>query len=170
MEQNTRLPTFHQNPQFQLAVREYQRQARDAVSQAALVSSARHEVTLILEVRQATCHNQPTMQHRERDILLRLGEEAQDALWQQRAYMVHEQHHFVEEGEAAIHVIRYQMESEQRASLRILESVSQDRDFVRQKAQHLRDKRRDGKETMDSQCLFHIILMGKILVGQSISQ
>ena len=53
--------------------------------------------------------------------------------------MVREQHQLVEEGEAQRNVVRYQTESVQRASLRILESVSQERDRVRQEAQHLRD-------------------------------
>ena len=49
-------------------------------------------------------------------ILLRLGAQAQDALRQQRAHMAHEQH---------------QLAQEQRASLRIIESVTQERDVVR---------------------------------------
>ena len=69
MEQNTRLALFHQNEQFQLAVREHQRRARDAVSQAVLDSSDRLEVTLSLELRQAQLGNVSTIQHRERDIL-----------------------------------------------------------------------------------------------------
>ena len=52
--------------------------------------------------------------------------------------MVHEQHQLVEEREARIHFVRHQMESEQRASLRILESASQERDPVRQEAQNYR--------------------------------
>ena len=57
----TRLAMFHQYQQFQLAVREHQRLARDAVSQAVLVSSARHEVTLILGVRQAQLNDDSTV-------------------------------------------------------------------------------------------------------------
>ena len=79
------------------------------------------------------------MQHRERDIFLRLGKEAQEPLRHQRAHMVHEQLQLLEEGEAQINFVRHRMESEQRASLRILQSVSRERDLVRQEAYHLRD-------------------------------
>ena len=71
-------------------------------------------------------------------MFLRLGDETQDELRQQKAHAVHEQHQLAEEGEARIHFDRQQVESEQRAALRILESVSQDGDFVRQEAQRLR--------------------------------
>ena len=43
VEQITRLAMFRQNQQFQLAVREHQRLARDVVSEAVLDSSARFE-------------------------------------------------------------------------------------------------------------------------------
>ena len=58
---------------------------------------------------------------------------------QQRAHMVHEQHQLVDEGEAQTHCVRHRMESEHRASFRILESVSKERDLVRQEALHLHD-------------------------------
>ena len=54
MELNARLASSHQNQQFQHAVREHQRRARDAVSQTVLESSVRLEVTLSLELRQGT--------------------------------------------------------------------------------------------------------------------
>ena len=50
-----------------------------------------------------------------------------------------EQHQLVDEGEAQTHCVRHKMESGQRASLRVLESVSQERDLVRQEALHLHD-------------------------------
>ena len=65
-----------------------------------LGSSARLQVTLSLELRQAQLTNESTMQRRERDILLRLGNDAQDALQQQKAQLVHEQPHLVHEREA----------------------------------------------------------------------
>ena len=64
--------------------------------------------------------------------------EAQEAPRQQRTHMVHEQHQLVA-GEAQINFDRYQMELVKRACLRILKSVSHERDFVRQEAQHLHD-------------------------------
>ena len=57
----------------------------------------------------------------------------------ERAHVVHERHQLVEKGEPQIHFFRHQVESERLASLRILESVSQEPDLVRQEAQHLRD-------------------------------
>ncbi len=77
------------------------------------------------------------MQQRERDIFLRLGNEVHETLRQQRAHMVHDQQQLVQEGEAKINFVRLLVESEQRASWRTLESVSQD--MVRQEAQHFRD-------------------------------
>ena len=69
-----------------------------AVSKAVLdSSSARLEVTWSLELTEAQLNNKSTMHQRERDILFWLGNEGQDALRQQRARMVHEQHQFVEE-------------------------------------------------------------------------
>ena len=44
MERNARLAMFHRNQQLQVAVREHQRLARDAVSQAVLDSLARLEM------------------------------------------------------------------------------------------------------------------------------
>ena len=79
------------------------------------------------------------MQHRERDMFLRLGNGAQDAFRQERTHMVHEQHRIVEEEEARINFVPNHMESEQPAPLSILESVAQKRDLVRQ-AQNLRDR------------------------------
>ena len=134
MEQNARLAMFHQHQQFQLAVFEHQRLARDAVSQAVLNSSARFQKTLSLELRQAQLNNETAVRHSERTMFFRVGNETQEAPRQQRAHMVHEQHQLVEEGEAHRNVARHHMESEQRASLRILESVPQECDptlFVR---------------------------------------
>ena len=74
-------------------------------------------------MRQAQLNNESTMQQRETCVLLRLGTEPQEALRQQRAHMVHEQHQLVQEGEAQISFVLRCMESEQRASLRMHEST-----------------------------------------------
>ena len=84
MEQSSRLASVHQGQQFQHAVREHQRLARGAVSQAILDSPARFETSLSLELKQAQFHNESTMQQRERVMVLRLGNEAQDARRQRR--------------------------------------------------------------------------------------
>ena len=49
------------------------RLARKSVTQAPLDSSARFETTLSLELEQAQCNNESTMQQRGRDIFLRHG-------------------------------------------------------------------------------------------------
>ena len=46
VEQNIRLALFHHKQHFQLAVREHQRRARDAVRHAVFDSSARLEVNI----------------------------------------------------------------------------------------------------------------------------
>ena len=102
VEQRIRDALFHQH---QLAVREHQRLARDAVSQAVLDSSARLEVTLSSEWKQAQRHN---VQCRERNILLRLDNEAlKKHFGSKKSIMVHEQHHFVEGGEADTYIYIY---------------------------------------------------------------
>ena len=53
--------------------------------------------------------------------------------------MLREQNQLVQEGEAQINVVHHQMESEQRAFLMILETVSQDREVVCQEEQNFRD-------------------------------
>ena len=58
VEQNIRLALVHHK--FQLAVREHQRRARDAVRHAVFDSSARLELTLGLELRQAQQNNEST--------------------------------------------------------------------------------------------------------------
>ena len=83
-------------------------------------------MTLSLESRQAQLDKESAVQHRERLVFLRLCNEAQ-----QRAHMVHEQHQFVAEEDAQIHVVRHQYGFGQRASLRILASVSQECDVTR---------------------------------------
>ena len=79
-------------------------------------SYARFDIALSLELRQAQLDNESAIQHKERKMFLRLGDEAQDKLRQQKAHRVHEQHQLVEEGEARIHFNRHQVESEQRAA------------------------------------------------------
>ena len=55
--------------------------------------------------------------------------------------MAHEQHQVFADGEAKINVVRHQLESQQRAPLRILESTSKERDIVLQQARRSRDSR-----------------------------
>ena len=109
----------------------------NVVSQAVLDSAARSGTTLSLELRQAQLNHESVVQQ-ERDMSYDLVTKRKMHFGQQRAHMVHE-HHQVDEGEAQIHYVRHQMESEQRASFMILESVSQERDLVRQEALHLHD-------------------------------
>ena len=52
------------------------------------------------QLKQAQLDNESAVQHRERYIFLRRGNEAQEILRQQRAHIFHEQHQLVEEIEA----------------------------------------------------------------------
>ena len=99
-DDGTVLPSFIKNHQFQLAVREHQRLARDAVGQAVLDSSARSGTTLSLELRQAQLNHESAVQHRERDMSFDLVTKLKMHFGQQRAHMVHEHHQLVHEGEA----------------------------------------------------------------------
>ena len=65
-----------------------------------------------------------------------MAAKCQEALQQQRAHVVHEQHQLVQEREAQINFVVCQKESGRRASLGILESVSKDCEIVRQEAQN----------------------------------
>ena len=51
MERNARLALFYQDQLFEIAVREHQRQARDAVNQALSESSEHYEVMMMQESR-----------------------------------------------------------------------------------------------------------------------
>ena len=64
--------------------------------------------------------------------------------------MVHKENQFAQEGEAQASFFLDQMESEQRPSWRILESVSQDRDFVRQEASNFWDVFKDPNRLQSS--------------------
>ena len=50
MEKGSRLAMSHQHRGFQLAVQDHRRRAPEAVSQAVVESSARHETNLALEL------------------------------------------------------------------------------------------------------------------------
>ena len=132
VEQNA-LAMFHQNQPFQLTVRDHQRLARDAVSRAVLDSSDRFEMKLSLELRQAQLNNESTMQHRDRVNFLRLGNEVQETIWGTSNV-----NSLKRERPKSIKFFRHQLESEQRPSSRILESVPQERDHVRQEPQNCR--------------------------------
>ena len=114
---------FQQHQLFQLAVREHQRLARGAVSQAVLESSGQIETTSSLELRQA-----------QLDIT---GNEicSFDLVTKPKMLSTAKSTY----GTRAKKQKRHQMESEPRAFLRIIGPVSQERDFVHQEAPHLHD-------------------------------
>ena len=109
------LSVMEQNAaKFRLAVREHQRVAPRCSQSSGIgwILQIDLKKALGLELRQAQLNKESAALHRERDILLRLGNEAQERLRQQNAHTVHE---------------------------RLSNPVSQERDLVRQRAQHLRD-------------------------------
>ena len=94
IEQKTSLSFFQQNQGHQIAVQEHLTSRRcGESSQTVFESSARYETMLMMELRAAQMNNEPTVEQRERDILFRIGNEAQTAVRQQRAHMLteHEQ-------------------------------------------------------------------------------
>ena len=102
-----------------------------------------------MELRPAHLKNESAVQHTERHIFLRRGNETQEALRQQSPHMVHEQQQLVAEVEAQVNLVRHQMKPEQRTSLRTFESVSQESDVACKVAQHLRgDNHRSEKAAL----------------------
>ena len=65
--------------QFQIAVREYQRQARDAVSQAVQESSENHEVMIMQEIQGIQNRSEEQMEENERRLAQMIGSEAPEA-------------------------------------------------------------------------------------------
>ena len=100
---------FHQDQQFHHAIREHQRFARNTVSQEVLDSSVRLEVTLSFELRQAQLNNESVVQFRERNIFLRGCNDAQDALRQQTACVLHEQNRLIPGGDDQMDFVRHHM-------------------------------------------------------------
>ena len=104
-----------------------------------LDTSARREVKWSLELRQAQLDNESTMQQRETCVFLRLGTEPQEALRQQRAHMVHEQHQLVQERRSS-NKFRSALHGIGAASVFEDPRInSQERDVLRQEARHFQD-------------------------------
>ena len=71
-------------------VQEHQRRARDAVNHAVLDSSARCETAVSMESRAAQRNGETTTVTREREILFKIGSEAQAPLRHPRAHLLTE--------------------------------------------------------------------------------
>ena len=84
MERDARYALFCQNHPFQIAVREYQRQARDAVSQAVQESSERCEAVVMREVQGIRNRYEGRMGENEKKVAHGIGSEAREALRGQR--------------------------------------------------------------------------------------
>ena len=137
MEQSTRLAFVHQSQLFHPTV-------QGTSTTCPRFSKARSIGSLIpirnnIELGTETSATEQKIVHaatRTR-YYFRVGSEAQLALRERSAHKADKQTQLVE-GETQIHFFLHQMESEQRAPMMILESVSQNREIVRQEAQHFR--------------------------------
>ena len=92
MERDARYALFYQDQQFKIAVRRFQRQARDAVNQAVRESSENYVVMMMQEFQGNQYRYEGRMEENERRVTQVIGSEARDALRGQRSQMLHEPH------------------------------------------------------------------------------
>ena len=84
MERDDRYALFYQNHLFQIKVREFRRDARDAVSQAVQESSKNFEVQMTQEILGGQNRYEGRMEEHERRVAQMIGSEARGALRGQR--------------------------------------------------------------------------------------
>ena len=90
LDQLARSALFLQNHQFQIAVREYQQQARDADSQAVQESSESYKVVMMQEIQGIPNRYEGRMEEHERRVAQMIGSEAREASRGQRNHMLQE--------------------------------------------------------------------------------
>ena len=90
LERDPRYALFFQDQQLKIAVRKYQRQARDAVNQAVKESSEHCEVKRMREFQGIQNRKEGRMDENERRVAQMIGSDARDALRGQRSRMLHE--------------------------------------------------------------------------------
>ena len=90
MERDARHALFCQHHQFQIAVREYQRQARDAVNQAVQESSESYQVLMMQVIQGVQNRYEGRMEEKERRVAQMIGSEAREASRGERNHMLQE--------------------------------------------------------------------------------
>ena len=80
MERNARLAPFYQDQLFEIAVREHQRQAREAVDQALSEPSEHYEVMMMQEIQGVQNRYEGRMEEHESRVAQMIGSEAREAL------------------------------------------------------------------------------------------
>ena len=106
MERDARYALFYQDQQFKIAVWEYLRQARDAVSQAVKESSTNYEVVMMREFQGIQNRYEGRREENERRVAKVVGSEAWDALRGQRSHMLHEHQVLLQAGERESKIVR----------------------------------------------------------------
>ena len=113
MERDLRCASFYQDQQFKIAVREYQRQARDAVNQLVRESS---ENLRSYDDARISRHSRFDMTDEwkkiERRVTQMFGSEARGAPRGQRSHMLHEHQVPLQNGEREKEFVKSQMHSE----------------------------------------------------------
>ena len=90
MEQDVRYASFYQNLQFQIAVQEDQRQARDTVSQVVQESSGSYKVMMMQEIQGIQSRCEGRIEEYERIVAQVSDSEARDAARGQKKHMLQE--------------------------------------------------------------------------------
>ena len=105
IETDARYALFCHNQQFQIAVREYQGQARDAVNQSVQESSDTDEVVIMQEIQSVQ------NRYEGRRVAHMIGFEAREALRGQRNHTIQEHQVLLQAGERNIVLLKRQMHS-----------------------------------------------------------
>ena len=88
LERDARYALSYQDQPLKIAVREYERQARDAVSQAVRESSESYEVMMMQEIQGVLNRYEGRMEENERRVAQVIGSNALDAPRGQRSHML----------------------------------------------------------------------------------
>ena len=127
MERDARDALFYQNNQFHIVVREYQRQARDAVSQAVQESSESYEVMRTEEIQSIQNRYEGRMEENEKRVAHLIGSEAQEALRGQRNHLLQDHEMVLQSAKEKKKFLRSQMRSEMQSQVVSFRRVLHDR-------------------------------------------
>ena len=101
-----------QDQQFRTAVHEHQRQAREAVNQAARESSGHFDFVMMQEFQSIQNRYEGRWEENERRVAQVIVSEARDALRGQRSHVLQEHQVLLQAGERETECVKSQMQSE----------------------------------------------------------
>ena len=127
LRQRTRCALFHQNQQFQAAVREHQLRARNAVNEAVQEHSERYDAAMLHLLQAVQNREGGQMENTARRVAMVIGTAAQCALRGQRHDMLEEQQQLVQAGEKEEECVRTQLSSAFSLQRACFERVLQER-------------------------------------------